>query len=251
VLGKAPDSKPPIIPQANPARSDTTKLAEGEGTTSLLPRGSSLIPQWDEAKERRAYGPLHANLLDGDKAKGIPIAPLDGLTCDEHNTDLLLTVEFKAIAFEKGRQPNPRAKDTFSVGERLNLSFKANRELSIKLLWDKKEAEGNRGKTKLSETAKCLLANQVNYLFPIGLVEEDWVRTMTFTVLAYPTATLKMAKRPFPEGVRLEAEGIHDRIVHRRLYELSAEGRFMPPDPNQMVKVSVRIKILPPAAKND
>jgi hypothetical protein len=49
----------------------------------------------------------------------------------------------------------------------------------------------------------------------------------------------------------LQAAGIHDRVVHRRLYELSAEGRFMSPDPNQMVKVSVRIKILPLAVKND
>jgi hypothetical protein len=98
---------------------------------------------------------------------------------------------------------------------------------------------------KAGEAIRIMGANGEKNGFEMSLEDPKVDEEIDYYVMyVYPLDQLKRTE-DFPNGTRLRAEGIHDRIIHP-LYELRPNGQLKPPDPSRLVKVVLPVRTCRP-----
>jgi hypothetical protein len=190
--------------------------------------------------------PIRARLgdpLEEDINSGLPILPLDGLTYHaKPNSD----VQFRAIDFDQPALGEPPVKEPFAPDDRMALWIKTKWNAAAEVIHTDKKGR----KRKLSDGDKddifecdaghpTRLASKKGIRMGLDPGEERDIEE--YALFAYPRDDLKTMNAAFPKGTLLQAEGIHERVVHP-LYQLRPDGQgFVPPDAGKMVKVAITI----------
>jgi hypothetical protein len=248
LLGKPPTSPPPDIPAAHFPAAELT-LADAVAELDVpqaellrafeLPRFARLFSLTREGKVDRAlwerwFSPLAAHLR-----RGLPIVPVDGLTCADHSATPRPLVELKAVDYKDRRRLDPPARTTFFPGDRMVLWVKANADVVIELVYT--SADGTKDILTQGDTP-ALAADKPTVFAPAYTISPD-LGVDRVTAYAYPRAALRDAKATFQAGRLLRAPGVHDRVVHP-LYRLTADGKGLePPPPELLEKVTVSLTI--------
>jgi hypothetical protein len=237
----------------------TARLWEREGPRLALP---PLRLRGGEEIERPVFREYFAEQLLGQALSGIPILPVDGLT---HHPRPNPDVEFKAIDFRQRNLADPPAKDPFIPGDRMSLWIKTKWSAVAEVIQTDKHGQKwkrrfrpLRGRNEpgpaqevgeLEAGEALILSGKDNKGMEMELNANEEQDIEEWTIYAYRLDDLKKIS-DFPKGVLLQAKGLHDRVVHP-LYELQPNGQVKPPDPSQMVKVTLPVTTRRPKARQD
>jgi hypothetical protein len=254
--------RPAATPQPNlelPKRSQRLGLAEAlaELNAAQLPEGDHPDEEWRRILARPDLAPLRGLLrneqIDRNLWKryyhqivarrgGIPVVPLDGLTWREHDRSDTPIARVETID-AKAKKP----RSDFNPGDRMVIRVSAREDILFELVYTTAEQQCF---LLLQGEVKSLQAERSDDLGQEGKPLEisgdpgtDWV-----TLVAYPKRLLK-ADGDYPRPAFLQANGVHNRVVHP-IYKLLPGGKgIQPPDPGQFLLVSTRVTTVVPPGK--
>jgi hypothetical protein len=206
-----------------------------------LPRGAANV------EGRWGHG---SSLTQKQRPGGLPILPLDGLTCVEvRDPSGDFAVDVRAISFDDWRNADPVAQTRFRDKAKWTVWVRPTQDAVIEVYYteDAQTVLLTKARTVVSRNETWHLT-AANGKAPELDFDPNETRPLGVTVFAFP------AKDPsamlLSPGTLLEQKGIHSRVLHRSLYPLPRLGMgFGEPNPEKLTKTSVFFSVLDPRGK--